>query len=228
MNRFYYFNEFIAHVNADVVGRDLFASNTGTGAGITSGQVSSKSNVVGVALMTTGTTSTGRACLINSTLAACFGGGPWVLQVRIDSMSAVSAAAERYSFGVGFIDNNASNVMTDGALFLYDEGGVTTGSAASANWQCVTAEAGTREYTTSSIAVATTGQTLRIEVDAAGTEVVFYVDGVEAGRHSTYIPETRLTEVFGFGSVLLKSVGSTARTVGLDYFMVENRYSISK
>lgn len=226
-NMFQYYNEFVAHVNADVVGRDMFASNSGSGANSAAVQPSADNNVVGCVLSTTGTTATGRACLISGASIARFGGGAWVLETRIDSISALSDATNRYQLAIGFIDNNTSALSSEGAYFLYDEGTVTTGSAASANWQCVTADNTTRTHTTGTTAVAVTGAVLRIEVNADGTEVVFYVDGTEQARHSTNIPRTFGRE-FGFGWVLIKSAGGTARTMAVDYFYVECRYNQSK
>lgn len=230
--RYYYFCDYTTHVNADVVGRDMFSSLTGAGAGTTIGTTSARRNVIGVAQSSTGTTQTGRACVISSTNMTTFGGGAWVLEVAVDSIPILSTVTERYSYGVGFIDNNTNNVMTDGAFLLYDEGGVTTGSAASANWQCVSAKGGSRTYTTSSIAVTTGRQKLRVEVNAAGTQVQYFVNGVLAGTHLTssghHIPTTVHTNVFGFGWVLVKTIGFTARVVNTDYFMAQCDYTTPK
>jgi hypothetical protein len=232
MSRYYYFCDYTTHVNADVVGRDMFASNTGASAGTTTGTTSARRNVIGVAQSTTGTTATGRATVVSSTAMTTFGGGAWVLECAVDSIPILSTVTERYSYGVGFMDNAAANLITDGAILLYDEGGVTTGSAASANWQCVSANAGNRTYTTSSIPVTTGRQKLRIEVNAAGTQVLFYVNGALAATHLTssghHIPTTVHTSVFGMGWVLLKSIGNTARVVNTDYFKVQCDYTTPK
>ena len=226
-NIFHYHNEFITHVSADVVGAEIFASNSGTGAGTTTSQVTSDRSTIGAALMTTGTTTTGRAYIGTNNAVMTFSGGYWVFECRIDSIANLSALAQRYTLAIGFIDAVTVN-MTDAVYFLYDEGGVTTGSAASANWQCVGAEGGTREFTTTSTAVGVSGQVLRIEIAADGSEAIYYVDGVEVDRNSTYIPDNPLTESTGFGILLVKSAGTTARTVAIDWLTVDAIWNITR
>jgi hypothetical protein len=63
--------------------------------------------------------------------------------------------------------------------------------------------------------------TLRIEVNAAGTSVAFFVDGVQVATHTANIP-TGTARAFGAGWLLIKSLGTTARTVDADYLLVEH------
>lgn len=227
LNRFYYFCDYLTHVNADVVGRDMFASNAGGGAGTTSSTTSSKRNVVGVAVTTTGTQSTGRALVISGAAGFTFGGGEWTFMAGIDSFRTLYSVGQPFSYHVGFLDAATAN-QTDGAYFLYDEGGVSTGSAASGNWQCVTVNNSTRTFTTSTVAVAQTGAKLKLVVNADGTEAVFYINDVEEARHSTNIPTTLHTRVFGFGWLMLKSGGTTPSIVHTDYIMAECVYTTPK
>lgn len=227
MNGFHYFCDFISHVNADVTGAEMFASNSGSGAGTTTFQASSNRSTIGCALMTTGSTSTGRAYMGTNVGILTFSGGYWVYELQIDSISALSDGTQRYQFVAGFIDATSVN-MTDGVYFVYDEGGVTTGSAASANWQCAAAEGGTREFTTTSTAVGLSKTRLRIEVAANGSEAIYYINGVEVDRNSTYIPDNPLTESTGFGVLLVKSIGATARTVSIDWLKVDATWNITR
>lgn len=57
---------------------------------------------------------------------------------------------------------------------------------------------------------------LGIEVNAAGTSVAFYIDGTLVATHTATIPTAsgRETSVM---SLLIKSVGTTSRTVDVDY-----------
>lgn len=225
---FEYYNEFLAHVNADVVGRDLFGSQIGSGAGTTATQPSSHSNVVGVAVSTTGTSTTGRASLLASNSNVRFGGGKWSYEVRIDSMAALSDGTNRYQLLIGFFDNAAGVNQADGAYFLYDEGGVSSGSTASANWQTVTCSNSSRTFNTSAIAVAITPTILRIEVNPDASQVDFYVNGLHTGSSHTMNIPTGSGRDTGIALMIIKSLGGTARWVAWDYIHVTCRYNVSK
>ena len=113
----------------------------------------------------------------------------------------------------------------DGAYFLYDSQGVSTGSAASGNWQIVTCSNSVRTFTTTSVAIDNTNlQKLRIDVNAAGTSVVFYIDDVSVGTHTTNIP-TGASRVFGNGVYLQKSAGGTSRTLDVDYLYMKTKFT---
>jgi hypothetical protein len=125
---------------------------------------------------------------------------------------------------------NAAN-QVDAVAFVYDEGGVSTGSAASANWQAVTSSNSTRSWngSASGSAVVTAGQwdRLKIVVNAAGTQADFYVNDTLRFSHTTNIPAAAGREL-GFGWLLIKSVGTTARTVDFDYLMVEQDFTTAR
>ena len=100
---------------------------------------------------------------------------------------------------VGFYDSTTAN-QVDAVSFVYDEGGVSTGSTASANWQVVTSSNSTRTWTTTTTAVgAGTWVKLGIIVNAAGTSVGFYINGTLVATHTANIP-TGTTRALGFGS----------------------------
>ena len=227
LTRYYYFNDFITHVAADAVGNNMYASNNGSGAGMTT-LPSSQRNVIGVNHLNTGIATTGRCALISNSNILSFGGGAWSYETKIDTIPTLSDATNRYLFWTGFGDVNTSALQSDGAYFLYDEGGVTAGSTASANWQCVTATGGTLTFHTTSTAVTDTHQKLTIEANAAGTQVLFYVNGVLAHTETSTIPTTLFTNVFGFSNGILKSAGNDNRTVGIDYIKIQCDYTTTK
>lgn len=216
--RFTYFNEFLNTVGTATGGNDIIATNSGTGAG-TNNQATSAAERVGLVRSTTGSTATGRTSPGTSSTACAFGGGSWVYEIEI-KLTTLSTVTERYQLVLGFHDiQNAAN-QTDAIAFVYDEGGVSTGSAASANWQTLTASNTARTFTTTSTAVATGWVNLRIEVNAAGNSVTFYVNGTSVATHTTNIP-TGTSRVTGFGYLLIKSIGTTARTMDVDYIFCE-------
>jgi hypothetical protein len=216
--RFSVYLDFTGEPNASA-GDVLIENNTGSGAS-TSGGTTNATNRVGVIRSGTGTTTTGRAAMQTATLSTlALGAGPAVFELALN-VTTLSAVAERYHLIAGFFDTNAAD-QVDAVAFVYDEGGVSTGSAASANWQLYTSSNSTRTWTTTSTAVpAATWTTLRIEVNADGTSVEFFVDNVSVGTHTTNIP-TGTARVVGFGWQILKSLGTTSRTIDADYIAVE-------
>lgn len=219
-----YFSEFINTVGTSAGGNEVVATNSGTGAGTSN--TSAGPNRPGQVRSTTGTTATGRTSPSSASNAIIFGGGTWVYEMDIN-ISTLSTSTERFQILLGFFDVQSGVNQTDGIYILYDEGGVTTGSAASANWQIVTSSNSTRTFTTSSTAVATGWVNLRIEVNAAASSVTYYVDGASLGTHTTNIPSGS-SRAAGFGWLLIKSAGTTARGLDVDYLFVESTFSAER
>jgi hypothetical protein len=212
---FVYKNDFLSTVNTATGGDDIVATNSGTGAA-TSAQATNDAGRVGLVRSTTGTTATGRTSVNTGSSAVRLGGGAWVYEKSFNIIT-TSNSTERYQYLVGFFDAYTAANQVDGVYFLYDEGGVSTGSTASVNWQCVTTSNSTRTFTNTATAVTQgTWVTLRIEVNAAANQVVFKVNGTTVATHTTNIPSGSGRET-GFGWLLIKSVGTTARTVDVDY-----------
>lgn len=202
---------------------DVFASSTGTGAATATSNATIATNRPGTFRSTTGTTATGRAAFGSTTNALALGGGLTLYETAVN-VTTLSTATERYSMVVGFYDSTTAN-QVDAVSFVYDEGGVSTGSTASANWQVVTSSNSTRTWTTTTTAVgAGTWVKLGIIVNAAGTSVGFYINGTLVATHTANIP-TGTTRALGFGSQILKSIGTTARTVDIDYLQAEMEFT---
>lgn len=143
-------------------------------------------------------------------------------------VATLSTSTERFAYVIWFIDSETAANQTDGIYFLYDEGGVSTGSSASANWQCVTVNNSTRTFTTTSVAVwADTRYRLTIEVNAGGTSVGFFIDWVSVATHTTNIPTASGRE-FGFWHLIIKSIGTTARTAQIDYYNVIKEFTTQR
>lgn len=215
--RYEFFSDFINSIATQSSGIDLRAVNNGTGAA-TSQQATDAANRVGLVRTGTGTTSTGRSGVSSAITAIRLSGGEWYYRIAVN-VTALSTSGERFQFLCGFQDSNSTSDQTDGVFFLYDEGGVSSGSAASANWQCVTSNNGARTFTTTSNAVsAATWASLSILINAAANSVGFYINDVLAATHTANIP-TGSGRLVGFGWLLVKSVGSTERTVDIDYLL---------
>lgn len=212
-----YWNEWITAPTATTSGgNDLVVNATGTGAG--AGVLATPAaNRPGVLTLQTGSTATGRASIYTNSGLNTFalGGGAATLATDLYAPT-LSTSTERYAALFGFYDATTMN-QTDGIYFLYDEGGVSTGSAASANWQCVTVSNSNRTFTTTSTAVSSTDfQRLAIEVNAAGTSVDFKINGATVATHTTNIP-TGNSRIVTYGYQLIKSIGTNSRTVRVDW-----------
>lgn len=223
---FEFFTDFINLVSTTGTDGSLAATNSGTGAAVTQ-QGSDTQNIVGVARSSTGTTATGRSAISTSTNIIRLGGGVWFFEKYVN-ITTLSTITERFQNAIGFIDTLTAANQVDGVYFLYDEGGVSTGSAASPNWQIVTASNSTRTFTTTATAVAAaTWVRLTIIINAAGTSVTFYINGTSVGTHATTIP-TASGRAVGIGALLIKSIGTTARTVDYDYAVALADYTTPK
>jgi hypothetical protein len=180
-------------------------------------------NQIGIAQYQTGTLATGWAMHITEQSANGqqfqFGGGTWMYESYIE-VDILSDATNRFRFISGFGNVASSGTETNGAFFTYDEGGVSNGTIASPNWQCVTTVGAVRTLTTTSVAVTTTWTKLRIIVNADATEVKFYIDGTLVATHTTNIPV--LPNRFKVKQMIAKSLGTGNRFVYCDYIFYEN------
>jgi hypothetical protein len=224
---YYYHQEFLQTVGTGGDG-NLLATNSGSSAA-SSATATDATNRPGLVRATTGTTATGRTAVATGATSFRLGGGAWVYEAFLNPTT-LSSGTERYQLAVGFIDTyNAAN-QVDGVYFLYDEGGVSTGSTAAAYWQTVTTSNSARAFNTSltqSTVNAATWVKLRIELNASATEASFYINDNLVATHTTNIPTAAGREL-GFGYLLIKSVGTTARTVDFDYLNVENEFTTQR
>ncbi len=143
-----------------------------------------------------------------------FGRGTCVAETRV-SFATLGVGTQQYTFRIGFGDTTTTTAdFTDGVYFEYANG--ISGNF----WRCRTVNntASTTVVTTSAIAGATYYR-LRIEVNAAGTEAKFYVNGALVATITTNIPVTASTRVCGPIMQMGKSAGATARTTNVDYWM---------
>jgi hypothetical protein len=200
------------------------ASGTGATIAILAPTVDGRSSIVTVP---TGTTATGRHHVGSTFTAINLGAGETLFGAALQ-VPILSTAAERFSMQVGFYDTTAAN-QTDGLYFLYDEGGVSTGSAASANWQIVSAANGVRTFGPIPVAKAVdlNWHNFKIVLNSAGTRGDFYIDGELLGSITTNIP-TGFARVVGFGAQILKSIGLTSRSYTVDFLYFKQIFKVAR
>lgn len=194
-------------------------ATSGTGATVATSTTAVATNRVGMVTINLGTTATGRGSMFtpNATMIT-LGGGVATFESSI-YLPVLSSSLQRYQLLVGLFDTTTAANQTDGVYFLYDEGGVSTGSTAAAYWQTVTSAASARTFNTGLTQItlaATTWYTLKIVVNAAGTQADFYINGTLVGSTTTNIP-TGIVNTTGLGVFMIKSVGTTTASVIFDY-----------
>lgn len=222
----YYWNDFFSSISDRNDGSGLVSTAVGTGA-VSSFTATLNASRPGIARLASGTTNTGRLIVGAPSPISVLGNGAYSYETAL-TVPVLSNATDRYQFIAGFYDVNSAANQTDGVYFLYDEGGVSTSSAASANWQVVTSSNSARTFTTTSTAVSNAAyQTLRIEVNAAGTSVGFYIDDVLAATHTTNIPTT-ITRITNYGYFLIKSAGTTNVEIFADFMRVKNVFTTAR
>ena len=143
------------------------------------------------------------------------------------TVETLSNATERFHTIFGYYNGSNFSNTANGIFFSYDEAGTMFfefGAAATPNWKCYTRGGATVTRTNTSIPVVA-GQwyKLRIDVNAAGNSVTFYIDGTLVATHTTNIPAT--TTALLITSLINKTAGTTARSLLTDYFMYEEIFT---
>jgi hypothetical protein len=189
-------------------------SNAGTGATTTTGNttfMNTTQRAMGVAVMTTGTTTTGRTMVFTASTAFVAGYAQLTAESRL-WLPSTGLITDPFEFTFGFIDNNGgTQEHTDGAYFRF------LGNGTNINWEIVTSAANVRTTTTTSSPVLINNpQVFSLVINEDATLVQFFIDGVSVGSHTTNIPNAG--QFFGYGWKLLKaSAGTTAQLAYVDW-----------
>ena len=223
----YYFEEFMGAINNTIVSayNSVVSLLSGNGS-ITMNNVATtnRTNQQGVITHSTGTASTNYAGYNYGVNSLYRGTGAITLESYI-IIPTLSTSGER--FVTVFGEQNGANFMspTNCISIVYDEGGVFLASGvASNNWRCFTRAGSTITRTDTTVpVVANQWYKLRINISADGLTITFFIDNVLVATHNTNVPliSTQLT----VASYIMKSVGTTARTMQTDYFMYEEIFT---
>lgn len=192
---------------------DFAASGTGAG-------TNKPAAGVGVAALpclltlTTGTIATNSAGVSGAQVGIIFGGGQWHFQSGILVSASLSSGTERYTIRTGFGDS-ATTEPTDGCYIRYVD------NVNSGNWQGVCRNNSTESTCDTTVVVAvSTFYELDVKVNAAGTSAGFCVNNTCcASNITTNIPTTAARD-FAAMTTMVKSIGTTARIVSLDFMRV--------
>lgn len=178
----------------------------------------------------TSTATNGRAAIISSTGTIIFGSGLTMMEARIYILN-LSNSTDRFILYSGFSNNTTGVDPINGMGIFYDEGAISAGSTASANWQLSVSNNNTRTIVATSVAVAaSTWYKLRVEVNAAGTAVRFYINDVyvnPSGDITTNIP-TGQTRASGLNIFMHKNAGTTSRGTLLNTVRLRQKYTTAR
>ncbi len=228
-----YYNDFLSTstLSGTSDGQGYIFFFSGTSAGVVSSTFPAvrASNQHGFIRPITGTQSTGYAGLYGGSSGNQFllGGGVMTFQTSV-LFNTVSTGVERYRAVIGYGNQATSAAEVNGIFFTYDEGGTANGTSASPNWQCVTSANSVRTLTTTSVAVSTTAwHILKIEINAGGTSVAFYIDNTLVATHTTNIPSGTSQTVTPRINIS-KTLGTTSRFFHVDYLYYAQTYTTSK
>lgn len=190
----------------------IYNSGTTVANAGTAGQNTSTASNVGLLTLGTGVNTNGASALrfaINGTLFQ-FGGGITTLDMYCQ-LSALSDGTNTYTTSIGFGTNSTTTSdPSNGAFFQYTNG------TNSGQWIIRTVKAGSATSANTTTAADTNYHRYTITCNAAGTSLAFYIDGVQVTGSplSTNIPTTA---AFSLVCNIIKSAGTTARSINLDY-----------
>jgi len=200
-------------------------SNTGTGAGFAT-NAAVDSGHPGTTQLSTGTTTTGTSFISlgpnSSSQCIILGGGAltiiWIL--KIDTLS---NSTDTYQVVAGIGANQSAGNFNNGVFFNYNDPG---GGSPVPNWQIVTAKAASITTADSGIAASTNFVTLQMTINAAGTSASFFINGVQTSNSpiATTIPIVAISPMCW----IIKSAGTTARVINVDYFSLYQKLTSNR
>lgn len=217
---FFLYDSFVATDTTSIYGWSN--NSTGTGANVSIGDPSTliDGSHQGIVRFTTGSTNAGRAALVLPVvnMAVGTGAGQLTIQFNVNIFTALSTGTQRYTIMMGLGDANDSTEFTEGVYFLYVD------NVNSGNWVGKTAHSSTRTTVNGAVAAATGWQRCKAVVNAAATSVEFFVNETSLGTSTTNIPNVAGAWIAPMLKVI-KSVGTTAREIDVDYFMAYQIYT---
>jgi hypothetical protein len=201
---------------------DYFSVSNSSGGAI-DGSTTANGVYPGVLRMSTGgTNAAGNYSAISGQEAFRATAGKTVIEANVNVITLSNSSQEFYVF-FGY-----RNGFTDGCFFFYDRPGTqVAGASASVNWQTATMDNSVRQVKQTTVAVSqSTYVKLRIEINAAGTQVDFYINGTLATSHDQNIPASNRPLQCSVG--IVKTVGTTLRSFWVDYFMHKIKYTTAR
>jgi len=222
-----YFNDF--GVNNTFTGDGVFQTAVANGGAtsINSGTLPTTNNFVGLQGLGTGVNTNG----VSSIRTDANFGRFWTLSNRISLISRfwlrdLITATDRYNVIFG-ISAGTNSTLTVGCAFIYDEGGVGTGTTASPNFQIITAVGSVRtNFVTSVVVAVDTWYDFRIESNSTFTQVLYYINDNLVLTETTNVP-TNSNQALPIIS-LTKTAGTNNRVMAIDYIGYKIKFNTER
>lgn len=224
---FEYWNDFGLN-NTFTDGVFAILTRNGGLASYTTSPVPSNLNWAGIQGLQTGPNANGQSVLrtdFNQVRYLPFNSGRKSIETSV-YLQNLSDSTNRYNLIFG-MSNEENSTQANGVVFIYDEGGVGTGTTASPNWQIITSNGSVRTAIVTSVVVnAQQWYKLRIETNENSTEIYYYINDILVRTETTNIPITR-NETRPVISIT-KTVGTTTRAVLVDYMGMKVKFNTAR
>ncbi len=218
---------YIDRFNISDASRTGFIGNistfSGTGSGLAFQTFTHSEDVLNWLALSSGTQSVAgnsRSSIKNLNTFIAAGTTPTIIEWRVN-LSSLGSASDAVICKVGLFFQAVNTDETNGAFFLFDTTGTSTGSAAVGRWQTVTALSSVRTYTTTSVPVTTNWTKLKIRITS--TRYEFFINDVLVSVHTTNLPTPEAPNLF-----IRKQTGSTAVRLWPDYFAIYKTHATVK
>lgn len=190
----------------------IINTSSGSGAAASIQGVATGNDYCGLAICSTGTTSTGRSAIdfFNGNSRVRFGASRIFYEWRV-RIPTLSTSSQTFQTIVGLTDLVTSGLPTNGVYFYYSHG------TNSGQWRCTCrASSSSTDRDSAITVVANQWYKLRAEINAAGTTVTFFIDNVQVGTSvSTQIPSS--TTGLRYNAKIEKTNGTSALAAHFDY-----------
>jgi hypothetical protein len=215
--------DFLSATGAGNLG--LTMTNSGTGASV-SVVATADSNRWGIKQLITGTTATGYAGVNTGTTSGnehlFLNGGVTIFETAVQIPTLFDGTAQEGQVQAGFMDLYAVPEPTDGAYFYYHPD-TNTGK-----WKIIARSNTTNQTRTATDSTVTAGQwyKLRIESNADASSITYYINGASVGTINTIASIPRGTgRTVGVGVKIGKLIGTTSRSMNIDYLYVKKTFN---
>jgi hypothetical protein len=194
---------------------EWLVANSGTGSGGTTIGWPSENDHIGIAMVATGTTSSGFTAIFSPELGADLdiSDGDMVFEVIL-KVPTISDGTDDYTINTG-LDTSTNGVANNSVVMRYNH------ALNSGKWILVYNRAGVTTTIDSGITVASdTWYRLKFTITNAAHDLEFFVDGSSVGTATPAAPIASAIQN-GIKVAIVKNAGTTDRRVHIDYIYVE-------
>jgi hypothetical protein len=223
----YLFDDFLGSQGGNITTSytNIITGTANTGSAISAQAITNRTNQQGVILMRTNLNTAALAGYNLGGNTLFLGGGAITIENYL-CIPTLSTATDRFFTQFGFLNTaNITNPL-NGVFFSYDEGGQQFFSGdTTPNFKCYSKiAAGTRTLTVTTVPVVA-GQwyKLRIEINGALNQALFYINNVLVATHTTNIPAS--TSFMTLFCAIQKYAGTNSRTMESDYIMYKEIFT---